>query len=129
LTSPANSGLTKPPAHKNEYRGHDQTIYLGPQAQAIVSPFLRRNLQQYLFSPRDAKAARRADLHAKRKTPLKYGNRPGSNRKRRPAVELGMRYTVTSYRRAILRCEAAFAMPKDLLEPRPKAEKAAEAAL
>jgi integrase len=120
----------KPPAHKNEYRGHDRTVYLGPQAQAVVAPFLKPNLQDHLFSPRDAEATRRAELHEQRETPIKYGNRPGSNRKRRPAVELGAKYTVTSYRRAILRgCEAAFEMPKELLEPRSQKAKAAEAAL
>lgn len=120
----------RPASHKNAHHGHDRTVYLGPQAQRLVEPFLKPNLQEHFFSPKDAEAVRRAELYEHRQTPLKYGNRPGTNRKRRPAVAIGTKYTVTSYRRAVLRgCEAAFEMPKELLEPRSKKAKRAEAEL
>jgi integrase len=54
--------LYKPASHKNEHRGHERTIYLGPQAQAVVAPFLKPNLHEYMFAPRDADVARRAKL-------------------------------------------------------------------
>jgi site-specific recombinase XerC len=41
--------------------------------------------------------------HEQRKTPLHYGNRPGTNRKRRPKRKPGERYDTNSYRRAIHR--------------------------
>ena len=50
-----------------------------------------------------------------RSTPLSCGNRPGSNRKRRPKRSPGERYEVASYRRAIHRaCDKAFPAPKEI---------------
>jgi len=69
---------------------------------------LRCDLSAYLFSPTDAERHRRDALHARRRTPLSCGNRPGTNRKRNPARSTGDVYTVESYRRAIARgCDAA----------------------
>ena len=45
--------------------------------------------------------------HAERKTPLSYGNRPGTNRVRRPKRQAGDRYTKDSYNRAIARAVKA----------------------
>ena len=65
-------------------------------------------MDKFLFSPVEADAERRAELHAKRKTPLSCGNRPGSNRRRRPKRKPADHYTVDSYRRAIHRvCDDA----------------------
>ena len=51
--------------------------------------------------------------HANRKTPLGYGNRPGSSRKGKPKRTAGECYTTASYRRAIHRaCDKAFPHPK-----------------
>ncbi len=41
--------------------------------------------------------------HEQRRTPLSCGNRPGTNRKRRPKRRPGNRYDTNSYRRAIHR--------------------------
>jgi hypothetical protein len=41
----------RPASHKNKHRGLERIIYLGPQAQAVVRPFLSTDLQAYLFSP------------------------------------------------------------------------------
>src|SRR5262249_52663247 len=44
------SGLVwtyRPASHKNKHRGRDRVIYLGPQAQAVVKPFLTTNLEAY----------------------------------------------------------------------------------
>jgi integrase len=104
--------LYRPGHHKTAHHGHARTIYLGPKARELVEPFLKPDLAAYLFSPADAEAERRAELHRARLeggTPLKYGNRPGSNRARRPRREPGDCYTVASYRRAIERaCDEAF---------------------
>jgi integrase len=90
-----------PESHKTEHHGHARTIYLGPQAIEVLRPFLRTDLAAPLFSPAAAEAERREAAHAARKTPLKYGNRPGTNC--RGTSRIGDRYTVTSYRAAIRR--------------------------
>ncbi len=96
-----------PAHHKTAHHGHDRIVYLGPRAQMIVKPFLRRELTTHLFSPADAEADRREELHRRRRTPLSCGNRPGSNRKDSPGWP-GDHYTVNTYRQAIARaCEAA----------------------
>ena len=56
-----------------------------------------------MFSPIDAEAERRQAMQAKRKTPISCGNRPGTNRKRKPERTPKDRYTPDSYRRAIAR--------------------------
>ncbi len=101
-----------PAHHKTEHHGHRRTIYLGPRAQTIVRPFLRPQLGAYLFSPADAVLERREARHQARRTPLAWGNRPGTNRTEKPRRHPGERYTVDSYRQAIVRaCEAASVDP------------------
>lgn len=92
-----------PASHKTEHHGRQRVIFIGPQAQEILLPYLARGLEKYCFSPRDSEAQRREERHKRRKTPLAYGNRPGSNVKqvkRRAPKEL---YDQDSYRRAISR--------------------------
>ena len=116
--------LYQPASHKTAHHGHERTIFLGPQAQKIVAPFLAgRPVDAYLFSPAEADAEHRAELHARRKTPLGYGNRPGTNRKRHPARKPGDHYSPNSYRRAIQRaCDAAFPPPEPLRRRADEAE-------
>jgi len=52
----------RPASHKNKHRGLDRVIFLGPQAQEVIKPFLTTNLEAYLFSPRAYVAA----LHLRR---------------------------------------------------------------
>jgi integrase len=90
-----------PAAHKTLYRGHERIIYLGPKAQKVLKPWLRTALDEFLFSPAEVEAERRAALTAKRTTPLSCGNKPGSNKRRRPAKEPGDRYETNSYHKAL----------------------------
>lgn len=114
-----------PERHKTEHHGHERPIYLGPQAQAVVRQFLKTDLSAYLFSPADADRLRREAQHEARKTPLSCGNVPGSNRRRRPGRAPTDRYTVDSYRRAIVNgCDAAFPPPAELTRQRVKGAKA-----
>ncbi|MGC8553535.1 MAG: tyrosine-type recombinase/integrase [Phycisphaerae bacterium] len=97
-----------PEQHKTQHHGHTRTILIGPRGQEVLRPFLKAATDAYLFSPKEAEAARLKSLHAKRTTPLSCGNVPGSNRKRYPKRRAGDCYTVASYRRAIDRaCKAA----------------------
>lgn len=99
----------KPSTHKTEYHGHERNIYLGPQAQTIIRPFLAgREIKGFLFSPKEAEEERREKVHSQRKTPLHHGNSPGTNIKDDPKKQVGERYTTESYCRAIRRaCKKA----------------------
>lgn len=102
--------LYRPDGHKNEHRGHERLVCIGPRAREVIQPFLqaRSKLTDFLFSPAEAEAERRQAMHKKRRTPEHYGNRPGTNRKAQPKWKPGGRYTTGSIRRAIERaCDAA----------------------
>ena len=105
----------RPNHHKTEHRGRERVIFVGPQAQAILLRYLARDAESYCFRPCDSEAKRRAALHAARKTPLSCGNKPGSNRRRKPQRAPGLRYDVAAYRRAIHRaCDKAFPIPEEI---------------
>jgi len=90
-----------PARHKTQYRGHVRTVFLGPKAKEILRPWLRTDLESYLFSPAEAEAHRRHQLQLARKTPLSCGNRPGTNKQRKPRKAPGKCYTTSSYLRAV----------------------------
>ena len=93
-----------PQHHKTEHHGHAREIRLGRRARKILRRFLKgRDPAAYVFSPAEAEAERLAKLHALRLTPLSCGNRPGSNRAKRPKRKPGDRYDRCSYARAIAR--------------------------
>ena len=92
-----------PATHKTEHLDKARTIYFGPRAQDVLRPYLLRPAEQRCFSPADSERKRLAELHAKRKTPLSCGNRPGTNRKTRPKRKPRDAYDVKSYRQAIIR--------------------------
>jgi integrase len=104
-----------PSSHKTAHHGHARHIFIGPKAQLVLLPFLRLDPLAYCFSPKEAEQERREVLHAKRKTPLSYGNTIGTNRKRRPKRQPQSRYDVGSYRRAVANaCELSFQPPPPL---------------
>ena len=47
-----------PATHKTEHHDIERFIYLGPKAQKSLGPFLKVDLQAYLFDPRAAEASR-----------------------------------------------------------------------
>lgn len=104
----------RPASHKTQHRGHSREIFLGPQAQAILRPLLKPDLQAPIFSPADADQQRREKKRLERKTPEHQGNRPGTNRKRHPKRTPGRCYNVGAYRKAIeYACLSAFPFPID----------------
>ena len=105
--------LYRPESHKTEHHGRDRVVPIGPKGQDLLLRYLARDPSMYCFRPIDSEAKRRAEVYAERKTPLSCGNRPGSNRKRKPKRSAGDYYTANSYRRAIKRgCDKAFPHPK-----------------
>lgn len=90
-----------PETHKTEHHGSRREIYLGPACQRILRPFLKPDLQAYLFSPRDAETERRAEQRRQRKSAVQPSQQ--NRRKRKPTWAPGERYTRDSYRKAIAR--------------------------
>jgi integrase len=100
--------IYRPHVHKNRWRGHERQVFLGPKAQEIVRQYMKPAVDAYLFSPTDSIAIYRAEIHATRKTPLGYGNSPGTNRVRKPKRKPRSHYDADAYRRAITRgCDYA----------------------
>ena len=97
-----------PSHHKTAHHGHARKVYLGPRAIELIKPLLKDDPAAYLFSPKQSEAARRRALSEARKTPLSYGNKPGTNKKKKPRRTAGEHYTPGSYaqrlKKAIAKC-------------------------
>ena len=97
----------RPARHKTEHHGKSREVFLGPQAQSVLRPWLRSDLQASLFSPAKAEADRNAERRRNRKSPMTPSQArrcPKPNRKRPPRD----RYDMASFRRAIQRaCKKA----------------------
>ena len=99
-----------PGSHKTEHLDRERTIFIGPQAQEILRPWLRTELEAYLFQPREADAERRVAMRLARKSKVQPSQR--DRRKIRPRKGPGERYDPDSYRRAIAAaCDRAFPHP------------------
>jgi hypothetical protein len=92
--------LYRPESHKTEHHGIERVIFLGPQAQAILQPFLLRDPEAQCFSPREAIA----DLRARQRTNRKSRVQPSQvcRKKRVTKKEPRERYTRDPYTRAII---------------------------
>jgi len=102
--------LYRPSHHKNAHRGKTRTIALGPKAQKLLKEYFTPNLEDYLFSPRQAVEELRADRAANRKTPRypSHIKRNAAKRKAMPRRAPADRYTPRSYSYAVLRaCDRA----------------------
>jgi len=97
----------RPAKHKTSIHGHQRIIYFGPKAQEILRPFLKADPSAFVFSAKLADEERRAELSAKRETPLSCGNRPGSNVKRHPKRKPGDCYDSGGYAQAVRRAVKA----------------------
>jgi integrase len=100
----------RPSRHKNEHRGKERVIYLGPQAQALLAPFLGFGAGEPVFSPRRAEEHRRAEQRARRKSPLTPSQR-ARGPKPAPARAVGDLYDDSSYRKSIRRACLKLGLP------------------
>jgi integrase len=101
----------RPYSHKTEHHAKERVICLGPQAKAIITPWLKTDLQAYIFSPCESRQWYLAQQTKKQKRSKSNRRQTKKNPKRIP----GNRYTPLSYGQAIRRaCELAFKMPKEL---------------
>jgi integrase len=113
--------IYRPEQHKTRHHGHVRAIPLGPRCREIVRRHLKVNVQDFLFSPRDAAAEFRAELRRTRKTKVQPSQQDRS--KAKPKRQPGDRYTTSSYANAIAdACAKAFPPPPHLL-PRIKETK------
>jgi integrase len=71
------SWVYRPQRHKTDYAGHAREVCFGPQAQAILAPWLLRDAQTYCFSPAEAEAERNAVRRAGRKSIVVLSGRGG----------------------------------------------------
>lgn len=100
-----------PVDHKNRSKGKSRNLIVGPQAQAILLPWLEgRPPEAYLFSPREATEERFADMRSKRKTAVQPSQE--SRAKKVPRRKPGEFYQASSYYHAIQKaCEKAGVPP------------------
>ncbi len=98
----------RPARHKSEHHNkddsadRDRVVYFGPRAQAILRPLMPADPDAYVFSPRDAEAARNAGRRENRKSPM-TPSQAIREPKGRAKAPLRPHYTVGSYRQAIRR--------------------------
>lgn len=104
----------RPPTYKTMHLNDDddpdleRVIYLGPQAQRLLTPLLMDDPEAYLFSPARSEALRRAEIRAQRKTPLYPSHLQRYESKKAVQSPLRECYDDNSYRRAVQRaCQKA----------------------
>jgi integrase len=87
--------------HKNAHRDKQRVLFVGPRGQEILSRYLLRHAESYCFSPIESEKQRREARHQARKTKLTTGNRPGTNRARKPRRAPKDHFTTGTYGRSI----------------------------
>ncbi len=115
--------LYRPESHKTEHHDHDRVVAIGPKGQAILEPWLRTNMKEYLFSPAEAELARNAARRENRQTPQWASHDPELRRRRRGQKRrtYAETYNKDTYRRAVQRAYIE-AMEAEFLENNPGEE-------
>jgi integrase len=106
----------RPRRYKTQHHNGDddpdreRIVYFGPQAQAVLNPFLALAPNEYLFSPIRSEQARYALRREQRRSPITPSQvtRTKKGRKRAPLRD---HYDVASYRRAIRRACLKLGIP------------------
>ena len=114
--------LYRPATHKTEHFDRPRTIFIGPKAQAILTPFLLRPAESFCFSPAEVVKRQRDKRHEARTTPLSCGNKPGNNRVRKPKRKPRDRYRKDAYGNVVRRAiqKANLDREKAGLDPLPR---------
>lgn len=96
--------------HKTAYRGQRRTIYFGPQAQAILRPFMLRPKNEPCFSPRESYFEMQHTKNPRTRPEPRY-HRPRKGTKAPAQPKTPRRFSpffdVAAYRRHIARACAA----------------------
>jgi integrase len=101
--------IYEPEAHKNQWRGQRRQIQLGPKCQAILSPFLNRSEDEFIFSPKESENWRREQIHQDSIAKSEQRQRePSAAAKKKTRIYQPLRrktlrqnFSVDSYRRSI----------------------------
>jgi len=108
----------RPQTHKAAHHGKTREIYLGPQAQEVLKPWLKFDLQAYIFTPAEAENTRNLQRGEQRQTPRYPSHmrrnelkRVGSKRRRSFAQHYDTHAVHIAIRRA---CDKAFPPPVHL---------------
>ncbi|MGA2254427.1 MAG: site-specific integrase [Thermoguttaceae bacterium] len=108
----------RPWTHKNEHHGQVREIAIGPQAQAVLKPFLKPDAPlAYVFSPKDAVAAvreERARHRKSRRQPSQLARRPKPSPKRAPKDQYDRRVYARAVARACKKADGAHWHPHQL---------------
>jgi integrase len=91
----------RPASHKTEHHGKERIVYIGPQAQTVLQPYLLRPADAYCFQPAESEDKRHAEQRSRRRTKIQPSQRNRRKATRRRAPRLS--YTKDSYRQAIVR--------------------------
>jgi site-specific recombinase XerD len=91
----------RPASHKTQHHGRERIIYIGPQAQAVLLPYLLRDTQANCFSPADSEQKRHIEQRKRRRTRVQPSQQ--NRRKAKPARLPRTAYTKDSYQRSIAR--------------------------
>ena len=98
----------RPGTHKGVWRGLERVCWLGPKAQAVLTPLLKADAAAALISPIDAVVALHQKKRRDRQTPLTKQTRDRDRRAKKKAPYVGQFYGVDAYRKAICRaCDDA----------------------
>ncbi len=98
-------------AHKTAYRGQHRQVLIGPRAQEVLRPWLRLNIAEYLFQPREAIEGVNEERRRNRKTPM-TPNQAKRRLKTNPKKKPGDRYCASSYATAVAKgCDKACPHP------------------
>ena len=107
-----------PSRHKTLHHGRARVVYIGPRGQDVLRAWLKTDLQAYVFTPKQSAAEWLVMRRAARKTPIGYGNGPGTNRKPAPERTPGELWMTQEYGKAIASaCERAWPIPEGMTDP------------
>ncbi len=105
--------------HKTAHHGRKRTVYIGPEAQAVLRPYLLRAADQHCFSPAESREWWYQQREANRVTPASCGNARGRKSDRKPPAKNSRRprsfFDTCSYARAIsTACKKAWPARKEI---------------
>jgi integrase len=90
------------PAHKTSWRGHDRTYWIGPRAQAVLAPYLKRASTRFCFSPAESERERCWWRRRERRSPM-TPSQAARRSKPQPMCKPGEHYCASSLLCAIKR--------------------------
>ena len=103
--------MYRPKNHKTAHHGRTKAVPILGDARKSIEPWMDRDADRFLFSPKEARQWHLDRRRQNRTTPLNCGCGPGDNRKSNPKRSPGDRYNKDSYRRAVQRAAMQAGVP------------------